>query len=111
MQKGDKSGPKDETVHSVRLVAKVLDKNDPQRQGLNFFRVVINPDDFGQSVENCFYISFLIKDGRAGVEVADDGEVIIREYHPYHLFLFRGLSPLPLPRLTMVDRRYGPVRP
>lgn len=79
MEKGDKSGPKDGTVHSVRLVAKVLDRNDPERQGLNFFRVVINPDDFGQSVENCFYISFLIKDGRAGVEVADDGEVIVRE--------------------------------
>jgi hypothetical protein len=40
---------------------------------------VINPDDFGQSVENCFYVSFLIKDGKAGIEVTNEGEVLICE--------------------------------
>ncbi|MCJ1311576.1 nuclear protein [Agyrium rufum] len=35
--------------------------------GLQFFRVVCNPKSFGQTVENMFYISFLIKEGKAGI--------------------------------------------
>ena len=39
-----------------------------------FSRFVINPDDYGQTVENMFYVSFLVKEGRAKIFVdADDG--------------------------------------
>ena len=38
--------------------------------GINFFRFAINPRSFGQTVENLFYISFLIRE--AGVALAED---------------------------------------
>jgi hypothetical protein len=37
--------------------------------GLNLFQVCINPRSFGQSVENLFYISFLVRDGNIGLQV------------------------------------------
>lgn len=58
-------------------IGKLLRRRDPDSKGINFFRFVIDPDDFGQSVENCFYVSFLIKDGKAGIQVTSDGEVLI----------------------------------
>ena len=41
--------------------------------GLPLFETVINPLSFGQSVENMFYISFLIRDGKMGIYTDDAG--------------------------------------
>lgn len=43
---------------------------------VNLFKFIINPDDFAQSVENLFYLSFLIRDGTCSLEV-DSGEPMI----------------------------------
>lgn len=40
---------------------------------MNLFRFIINPNDFGQSVENMFYLSFLIRDGKCALDF-EDGE-------------------------------------
>lgn len=36
---------------------------------INLFKFIINPNDFGQSVENMFYLSFLIRDGKCAFEL------------------------------------------
>jgi hypothetical protein len=43
------------------------------RGGVDLFKFVVNPYSFGQTVENLFYVSFLIRDGKAGITVDDDG--------------------------------------
>lgn len=35
-------------------------------EGVPFFRFIVNPKSFGQTVENLFYVSFLIRDGTVG---------------------------------------------
>jgi non-structural maintenance of chromosomes element 4 len=41
--------------------------------GVDLFKFVVNPHSFGQTVENLFYVSFLIRDGKAGITIDDDG--------------------------------------
>jgi non-structural maintenance of chromosomes element 4 len=50
-----------------------MEQNGP----VNLFRFVINPSDFAQSVENMFYLSFLIRDGECALEIEEDGEPVI----------------------------------
>lgn len=41
--------------------------------GVDLFKYVVNPWSFGQTVENLFYVSFLIRDGKVGVIIDEDG--------------------------------------
>jgi hypothetical protein len=41
--------------------------------GVDLFKFVVNPHSFGQTVENMFYVSFLIRDGKVGISIDDDG--------------------------------------
>lgn len=52
------------------------------------FDFVVNPQSFGQTVENIFYVSFLIKEGSVGIQPDDDGLPTLRE------LLGRVLRPL-----------------
>lgn len=47
--------------------------------GLFFFDFVVNPKSFGQTVENLFYISFLIRDGLVALENDDRGRPTLRK--------------------------------
>lgn len=68
--------PEQSTSHMVRMVYGVLVKkaND---EPLNLFRFFINPHSFAQSVENLFYTSFLVRDGKLRVDVDKDGIPIV----------------------------------
>ncbi|KAF8482873.1 Nse4 C-terminal-domain-containing protein [Russula ochroleuca] len=61
------------TKHVIDIRNLLVEQNGP----VNLFRFVINPNDFAQSVENLFYLSFLIRDGECALEIEDDGEPVI----------------------------------
>jgi hypothetical protein len=47
--------------------------------GVCLFKFCINPQSFGQSVENLFYVSFLVRDGHAGVSMSARGTPTLSE--------------------------------
>lgn len=52
----------------------LLDRHGISRGGgIAYFKFIINPNSFGQTVENLFYVSFLIRDGKVGVNHDDQG--------------------------------------
>ncbi|KAN0089476.1 Nse4 domain containing protein [Hyaloscypha variabilis] len=52
----------------------LLDRYGMSRNGgIAFFKFVINPHSFGQTIENMFYVSFLIRDGKVGISMDDRG--------------------------------------
>ncbi|KAG1876995.1 Non-structural maintenance of chromosome element 4 [Suillus tomentosus] len=44
---------------------------------LNLFRFIINPESFGQSVENLYFLSVLFHEGMCGLRVTDAGEPMV----------------------------------
>lgn len=49
--------------------------------GVPLFDYFINPTSFGQSIENLFHASFLIKEGAAGIDFDDDGLPVFCKYY------------------------------
>lgn len=62
------------TSNNVMLVAEALSAYE----SVPLYRFVTHPASFSRSVENLFYVSFLISDGRAALSLEKDGEILIR---------------------------------
>jgi hypothetical protein len=61
-------------------VQDVMDKYSIAEDGsIPLFRFCINPRSFGQTVENIFYVSFLIRDGFIGVSEDSNGLPTLRK--------------------------------
>ncbi|KAH8119441.1 Nse4 C-terminal-domain-containing protein [Phellopilus nigrolimitatus] len=75
LKEDDIEKSENETTKNVVMVENFLTK---QKAPINIFRLIVNPQSFGQSVENLFYLSFLIRDGKAALEIdVDSGEPIV----------------------------------
>ena len=53
---------------------------DDNEAAVSLFDFVVNPSSFGQTVENIFYTSFLIKEGNLKVLHSDEGLPLLGEY-------------------------------
>jgi hypothetical protein len=67
------------TLKLVRQVHHILkaymEENDLPEDALPLFEAVINPESFGQTIENIFFVSFLAKEGWITVYEDDDTEL------------------------------------
>ncbi|GLB37537.1 putative binding domain of Nse4/EID3 to Nse3-MAGE [Lyophyllum shimeji] len=74
LKEADISRSQNETTKNVAVLENILNNiGEP----INIFKFVINPNDFAQSVENIFYLSFLIRDGKVAFETTKDGEPVV----------------------------------
>jgi hypothetical protein len=44
---------------------------------INLFHLIVDPEDFGRSVENLFHLSCLFNDGMCGFHINEDGEPVV----------------------------------
>lgn len=52
-----------------KCVKKAYESNG--ERPVNLWRFILNPDSYGQTIENLFYLSFLVKDGTVGINMED----------------------------------------
>ena len=70
--------------------------------GIDLLRFVVNPHSFGQTVENMFYVSFLIRDGYVKVDFDENGLPALGKIKPSFLYLsFSSPPPLTEPPLNV----------
>ncbi|KAJ6257588.1 hypothetical protein Dda_7373 [Drechslerella dactyloides] len=63
------------TTKNVRVVEHALEKYiaETGEDQVNYFSFVINPHSYSQTIENMFYLAFLVRDGYVGMMEDDDG--------------------------------------
>ncbi|KAI7825663.1 Nse4 C-terminal-domain-containing protein [Gamsiella multidivaricata] len=71
LKEEDIARQENETTKNVMQISDILEGLSDK---VNLFKLVINPESFGQTVENIFYLSFLVRDGKASIfeEDVDD---------------------------------------
>jgi len=77
IRKEDIKEQENETTKNVVQIGEILE----EKGQVNLFEFIVNPDSFSQTVENIFYLSFLIRDGKALLD-EKDGELIIERTDP-----------------------------
>ncbi|KAI9500492.1 Nse4 C-terminal-domain-containing protein [Coemansia spiralis] len=77
MGESDVKKQENQTTRLVQKIHKILAQVGP----INLFELVINPRSFAQSVENIFYVSFLIRDGKAFID-DESGQPMIEACEP-----------------------------
>ncbi|KAF9911457.1 nuclear protein [Linnemannia zychae] len=68
LREEDIARQENETTKNVLQINNIL---DGLNRKVNLFELVINPESFGQTVENIFYLSFLVRDGKASILEVD----------------------------------------
>lgn len=69
LREDDIARQENETTKNVVQISNILDQCEQDR--VNLFELVINPESFGQTIENIFYLSFLVRDGKVSIAEVD----------------------------------------
>jgi non-structural maintenance of chromosomes element 4 len=73
LKEADMEGKGNATIDMVKAVAGLLRQHSP----INLFEFVINPGSFGQTIENIFYLSFVIRNAMAKIEEDENGLPVV----------------------------------
>ncbi|KAF8940660.1 Nse4 C-terminal-domain-containing protein [Dissophora ornata] len=68
LREEDIARQENETTKNVMQIAEILEKCTDK---VNLFELVVNPESFGQTIENIFYLSFLVRDGKVSITEED----------------------------------------
>ncbi|XP_015111557.1 EP300-interacting inhibitor of differentiation 3 [Diachasma alloeum] len=68
--------PVDKSVDKIAHLTKKYYKRN--KEPLNFFKLIVNPHDFGKTVENMLHVAFLVRDGRMELLVGEDDDLLIQ---------------------------------
>ncbi|VEN56784.1 unnamed protein product [Callosobruchus maculatus] len=76
----------------VKLLYDVLSTKCSQNDGqpIKYYDYIIDTDSFAATLENMFYFAFLIRDGKAGIDLDSNGEPIIKLMRSKTLSEFRA---------------------
>ncbi|KAI1714091.1 EP-interacting inhibitor of differentiation 3 [Ditylenchus destructor] len=58
----------EEVDHVMKLLRAAV-KRSPDQCSVGYYEFVLNPDDFGESIQNMFHVAFLLRDGRVRLAV------------------------------------------
>jgi hypothetical protein len=70
IQSDDITKDPQETSKMVTVIFKTLQSFG--NGGVPYLKFIVNPDSFPQTVENMFYFSFLVKEGRAAIQIEEE---------------------------------------
>ena len=66
------------TTNYVRGVFTLLER---QGRPVHYYRFVVNPRSFSETIENMFWVAFLVQEGRAELSInAADGQPYLRTF-------------------------------
>lgn len=66
----------EETVQKIKALVSQYHKNNDEP--LHLFKLILNPVDFGRTVENMLHVSFLVRDGYLRLLTDDKGKLIVQ---------------------------------
>lgn len=69
----DLKDEEESTTKDVEHIMKLAVRGCRAKGRLGYFHFLVDPGSFSHTVENMFHFSFLIKDGRLGVTLGQDG--------------------------------------
>ncbi|KAI8341669.1 Nse4 C-terminal-domain-containing protein [Chlamydoabsidia padenii] len=77
-----------ETSANVNDIYRILDAHGP----INYFKFITNPESFSQTVENMFYVSFLIRNSVAEIDDTSGQPILSTRAYPTMEEMVAGLT-------------------
>lgn len=74
-------------------------------QPINYYDYVIDGDSFSNTVENMFYVAFLIRDGKAEFSLGENGTPLIKPMSKNHLEAFKKAKEQHFQVITCVSQQ------